>query len=338
MNKAHTFNLQPQLSPSPTHKFEIYFKHMEHIKHTNQRKINQNYIEICYKNNNTKNNLKPNTKNLLKHPNTHIKKPIPLTNINRTNYNQHQLKHIDNLTKTHILGNILARPYKRNKNNNTKLGSGTIEKQITSPLANKKHKLMKPNKNISNSINPYIYEKRIKNIKTRHSNSPNQTQKTSCTKKLVCMCNILTLSSSTQCRIKMAGGSKGTARNLTIDPDFIMRDSISPPIGTKRSGGNRTTSTEKKNKLAPKEATTSPTNFWLGFDMMERLAIDEGAPLIFSPTPIHNLIKSGFSEKEAKEYLNSVHSYPRVTQSCYPLHRPDGIAGQHFNITNSPSR
>ncbi len=134
----------------------------------------------------------------------------------------------------------------------------------------------------------------------------------------------------------MAGGSKGTARDLTIDPDFIMRDIISPPISTKRSRGSRPTSTEKKKKLTLKEAGTPPTNFWLGFDMMERLAIDEGAPHCFTPTSTHNLIKSGFSEKEAKEYLNSVHSYPRVNQSCYPLHRPDGIAGQHFNITQLP--
>ena len=136
--------------------------------------------------------------------------------------------------------------------------------------------------------------------KTRHPSSSNHIQQSLCTKKLVCMDNTITLSFSTQYRIKMAGGSKGTARNLTIDPDFIMRDTIFPPIGTKRSGGNQTTSTEKKNKLAPKEVITPPTNFWLGFDIMERLAIDEGTPLSFSPTPIHNLIESGFSEKEAK--------------------------------------
>ena len=134
----------------------------------------------------------------------------------------------------------------------------------------------------------------------------------------------------------MAGGSREIARDLTVDPDFIMRDSTSPPLGIKRSGGSRTTSTEKKKKLASKEAPIPPTNFWLGFDMMERLAIDEGAPRSFSPTSIQNLLKSGFSEKEAKEYLKAVHSYPHVSQSCFPLHRPDGIAGQHFNITQLP--
>ena len=66
---------------------------------------------------------------------------------------------------------------------------------------------------------------------------------------------------STQYKFKMAGGSRGAARDLTVDLDFIMRDTISPPIGTKRSGGNRTTSTEKKNKLASKEVITPSTNF-----------------------------------------------------------------------------
>ena len=111
--------------------------------------------------------------------------------------------------------------------------------------------------------------------KTRHPSSTNQIQQTPCTKKLVCKGNTITSSLSTQYKFKMAGGNKGAARDLTVDLDFIMRDTISPPIGTKRSGGNRTTSTEKKNKLASKEVITPSTNFWLGFDMMERLAIDE---------------------------------------------------------------
>ena len=160
---------------------------------------------------------------------------------------------------------------------------------------NKKHNYKKP-KAIKHKLD----------TKTRHFSSSNQTQQSLCTKKLVCMDNTITLSFSTEYKIKMAGGRKGTARDLTVHHDFIMRDTISPPIGTKRSGGNWTTSTEKKNKLAPKEVITPPTNFWLGFDMMERLAIDERAPLSFSPTPIHNLIKSVFSENEAKEYLKSV--------------------------------
>lgn len=132
------------------------------------------------------------------------------------------------------------------------------------------------------------------------------------------------------------GGSKGTARDLMVDPDFITRDVISPPQGTKRSGGHKSTLTEKKNKPAPKEVATPTRRFWLGFEMMERIAMEEGAPLSHTPTTIHNLIKSGFSEKEAKEFHKAVISYPHVEQSCFLLNRPDGVAGQHFNITQLP--
>ena len=115
-----------------------------------------------------------------------------------------------------------------------------------------------------------------------------------------------------------------------------MRDIISPPQGTKRSGGSKTTSAKKKSKSAPKEKHTPTKRFWLGFEAMEKLAIEEGTPLIPTPTSTHNLIKSGFSEKEAKEFLKSVLSYPHVEQTCFPLCRSDGIAGQHYNIIQLP--
>ena len=37
------------------------------------------------------------------------------------------------------------------------------------------------------------------------------------------------------------GGSRGAARDLTADPDFVMREANSPPEGIKMSGGNKTT-------------------------------------------------------------------------------------------------
>jgi hypothetical protein len=154
-------------------------------------------------------------------------------------------------------------------------------------------------------------------------------------------------------------GKGGAARDLIADPDFEMRDAISPPQSTKRSGASRSTSAEKKNMTTSKETTSNKTpketpsgekktknaakeapapimSFWLGFETLEKLAIEEGAPHAYTPTTIQGLIKSGFSDKEAKEFQKVVISYPHVVQSCFPLHRPDGIAGQHFNITQLP--
>ena len=159
-----------------------------------------------------------------------------------------------------------------------------------------------------------------------HTHTPNPRYK----KLTAPLCEIYSLEMTGQ------GGGRGAARDLTIDPDFIMREANSPPqgTGTKRSGGNKTTSAEKKNKPAPKEAL--PKQFWLGFEMMEKLAIEEEVPIHATPTTLHGLARSGFSEKEAKEFLKSVVSYPHVGQSCYPVSHPDGVPGQHYNITQLP--
>ena len=135
--------------------------------------------------------------------------------------------------------------------------------------------------------------------------------------------------------MKGQGGGRGATRDLTADPDFIMRKVDSPPQGVKRSGSNKTTSAEKKNKSVAKEGLTSK-HFWLGFETLEKLAIEEGTPIHTTPTTLHSLIRNRFSDKEAREFLKATPAYPHVGQSCYPFSRPDGIAGQHFNITQLP--
>lgn len=69
---------------------------------------------------------------------------------------------------------------------------------------------------------------------------------------------------------------------------------------------------------------------------MEKIAIEEGAPPITKPIPTQNNVKKGRSDKEATELLTAVFSYPHVTQALYPIARPDGIEGQHYNITQIP--
>ena len=143
------------------------------------------------------------------------------------------------------------------------------------------------------------------------------------------------------CITRMTGQGKGAARILTEDPDFVMMDSSSPPQGQKMTGGTRTSSEEKRTKTTserrgksiPKEKNQPTPQFWLGFEAMERIALDEGTPHYIKPAPIQ---KKGRSEKEAAELLASVFSYPHVGQTLFPLTRPDGIEWQHFNITQIP--
>ena len=67
---------------------------------------------------------------------------------------------------------------------------------------------------------------------------------------------------------------------------------------------------------------------------MEKLAIEKGH--ILEPTPTPHNVKKCRSDKEAAELLTAVFSYPHTTQTLFLLVRPDGIDGQHFNITQIP--
>ena len=143
------------------------------------------------------------------------------------------------------------------------------------------------------------------------------------------------------CITRMIGQGKGADRILTEDPDFVMMDASSPPQGHKRTVGNMTSSEdkrtkatlEKRGKATPKEKNHPTPQFWLGSEAMERIAIDGGAPHFIETTPIQ---KKGHSEKEVAELLVAVFSYPHVEQTLYPLERPDGIEGEHYNITQLP--
>ena len=149
------------------------------------------------------------------------------------------------------------------------------------------------------------------------------------------------LTSDLSCRTKMTGQGKGTARSLTEDPDFVMLDTSSPPQGQKMTGGTRTSSEEKRTKATlerrgksiPNEKNQLTPQFWLGFEAMEKLALDEGAPHIIKASPIQ---KKWRSEKETDDLLALVFFYPHVGQTLFPLTQPDGIEGQHFNITQIP--
>ena len=82
-----------------------------------------------------------------------------------------------------------------------------------------------------------------------------------------------------------------------------------------------------------------PRDFWLGIMTMEKLAIDEGvkAKDCRPPTKNEDLIAMGITEGEAEEIsqIDKI-AFPHVKQLFYPLERPDGKCGQHFNLTQLP--
>ena len=101
-----------------------------------------------------------------------------------------------------------------------------------------------------------------------------------------------TLTRGNSCINKMTGQGKGAVKIFTEDPNFIMMDSSSPPQGHKRTGGNKTSSEEKRTKATAekrgksKEKNQPTPQFWLGFEAMERIAIDGGAPRFIESAPI----------------------------------------------------
>ena len=123
------------------------------------------------------------------------------------------------------------------------------------------------------------------------------------------------------------------------DPEDIM---VIESIQNKRTQDAKKGSSSSKRKKNAEPITglkDIPRDFWLGIVTMERLAIDEGvkAKDCKPPTKKEELIEMGMKEAEAEEMsqVNKI-AFPHVKQLLYPLERPDGKGGQHFNLTQLP--
>jgi hypothetical protein len=78
--------------------------------------------------------------------------------------------------------------------------------------------------------------------------------------------------------------------------------------------------------------------FWLGFEVMEKFAKEQGVEELFNDESIADRITRGIPRKEAEELEYVSISYPRVPQTLYPSERSDGINGQHLNLTQLPQK
>ena len=85
-----------------------------------------------------------------------------------------------------------------------------------------------------------------------------------------------------------------------------------------------------------KETSSLTTKFWLGFQTLNTIAKNNGSskvPLI----SIEDLVKRGLTQKESAETFEALPSFSFVFQKEWPSVRPDGVRGNHFNITQLPS-
>ena len=120
--------------------------------------------------------------------------------------------------------------------------------------------------------------------------------------------------------------------------DTLMLEAI-PNKRTQETKKGSSSSKRKKNVELTTGLKETPKEFWLGIATMEKLAIDEGvkAKDCRPPTKKEDLIEMGVKEGEAEEMSQITKiAFPHVRQLLYPLERPDGKGGQHFNLTQLP--
>ena len=153
--------------------------------------------------------------------------------------------------------------------------------------------------------------------------------------------------SSNSCVQQMAHRGKAVHDAIMKSPtDINMEDTEDTMVieanQAKRTQENKKGSSSSKRKKSL-ELTTglkdTPRDFWLGIVAMEKLAIDEGAKVKDCRPSMkkEDLTEMGMPEGEAVEMtqLGKV-AFPHVKQLLYPLERPDGKGGQHFNLTQLP--
>jgi hypothetical protein len=137
----------------------------------------------------------------------------------------------------------------------------------------------------------------------------------------------------------MTGHTKpNTRHHNTNHSNEIAMEDVTPP--SKRTSPNPNKSSHKKSKsnsnIISLYRDPSQMEFWYGFPIMETIAYEAGMPPIPLSTPLEELIATGYVASKAAELCSAIISFPRVQQKLWPSTRPDGIEGQHINITQLP--
>ena len=152
---------------------------------------------------------------------------------------------------------------------------------------------------------------------------------------------------NTHCNLQMANRGKAVHEAIMGSPiDSNMEDTedtmVIESIQTKRAQETKKGSSSSKRKKSTELVTglkETPKVFWLGIMAMEKLAIEEGVKTKECRPSMKkdDLIGMGISEGEAEEMSQLYKiAFPHVKQLLYPLERPDGKGGQHFNLTQLP--
>ena len=153
--------------------------------------------------------------------------------------------------------------------------------------------------------------------------------------------------SSNLCTQQMSSRGKAVHEAIMRSPNDTNMEELEDTTVIEAIQAKRTQETKKGNSSSKRKKNTelatglkdTPRDFWLGIVAMEELAADEGVNTrdCRPPTRKEDLIKLGISEVEAEEMCHPHKiAFPHVKQLLYPLERPDGKGGQHFNLTQLP--
>jgi hypothetical protein len=137
----------------------------------------------------------------------------------------------------------------------------------------------------------------------------------------------------------MTGTTKHNTRHHSSgNTNEIVMEEVTPP--SKWTSPNPSKASQKKTKgnssIISLYRDPSQMEFWYGYPIMETIAYEAGIPPIPIATPLDELIATGYVTSEAAELCSAYISFPRVQQKLWPTTRPDGIEGQHINITQLP--
>jgi hypothetical protein len=129
-----------------------------------------------------------------------------------------------------------------------------------------------------------------------------------------------------------------TKSNIRHQNTEVVMEEVTPP--SKRISPSTSKASHKKsrsnNTTISLYRDSSQMEFWYGYPVMETIAYEAGIPRIPVNTPIDELIASGYVASEASELGSAMMSFPIVQQKLWPTSPPDGIEGQHINITQLP--
>ena len=150
-----------------------------------------------------------------------------------------------------------------------------------------------------------------------------------------------------QCDQQMSNRGKAVHEAIMSSPNDTHMDDTEDTMLIETNQTKRTQETKKGGSASKRKKNVEPVtglkdiprDFWLGITAMENLAIDEGVKAKDCRPSMKkaDLMEMGITESEAEEMsqLNKI-AFPHVKQLLYPLERPYGKGGQHFNLTQLP--